>query len=397
VKVIVIGAGVGGLTLAQRLRQAGIDVAVYERDKRHGRPQGISLHCDDRAASALRGCLPPEHVAMVESTMGALRDHNQSVAEVDGEFTVVGTQALNGMTPIPRPGRPANRPLLRSVLLAGLEDTVRFDAEFAGFEQQADGTVKAQFVDGSTDIGDVLVGADGVGSRVRRQYLPHVQLIDTGKRMLMGATPLRTIFDTALLEVIDETPTAVMRADGTILTVLSVLRYGQPPVAARDQWLPTLLSTAVTEAEDYVMWAMPASEDRVDSAVSPEAVWGVARELAAAAHPTLRLIFEEAWPQVTAPLRIGVTLPMPPWATTPVTVIGDAIHAAPGVGGNKAMQDAHRLGDALVRADRADQDLLAAIGSYEDAMRQENFPAIDAVGAIQPDSRPEAAPTGGNR
>src|SRR5688572_16824783 len=47
-RVIVIGAGLAGLTLAQGLRRAGIDVVVYERDGYGGRPQGISLHFDDR-------------------------------------------------------------------------------------------------------------------------------------------------------------------------------------------------------------------------------------------------------------------------------------------------------------------------------------------------------------
>lgn len=57
-RVIVIGAGLGGLTLAQGLRQAGIDVAVYERDGALGRAQGVSLHIDDRGAAALEGACP---------------------------------------------------------------------------------------------------------------------------------------------------------------------------------------------------------------------------------------------------------------------------------------------------------------------------------------------------
>jgi hypothetical protein len=51
----------------------------------------------------------------------------------------------------------------------------------------------AWFADSSVDTADVLVGADGIGSGVRRQYLPHVRVVDTGKRMLMGATPLKNL------------------------------------------------------------------------------------------------------------------------------------------------------------------------------------------------------------
>jgi 2-polyprenyl-6-methoxyphenol hydroxylase-like FAD-dependent oxidoreductase len=74
---------------------------------------------------------------------------------------------------------------------------------------------------------------------------------------------------------------------------------------------------------------------------------------------------------------------VPAWPAGPVTVIGDAIHVAPGFGGNLAMQDAHHLSDALIQAARAEQDLLAAIGGYEDAMRRRNFPAPDMAPAAR--------------
>ncbi|GAA1029349.1 MULTISPECIES: FAD-dependent oxidoreductase [Amycolatopsis] len=187
-KVLVIGAGLGGLTLAQGLRREGIDVAVYERDDAAGRPQGVSLHIDDRGGAALRGCLPPPHAAMIDATMGGLREQTLSLSEVDGALAVVDTQPSDA-----RPGRQAHRPLLRAVLLTGLEDAVRFGAEFTRFERQADGTVRAWFANGRTDTADVLVGADGVGSAVRRQYLPHARVVDTGRRMTMGATALSAI------------------------------------------------------------------------------------------------------------------------------------------------------------------------------------------------------------
>ena len=147
VKVIVIGAGVGGLTLAQGLRREGVDVEVYERDERRGRPQGISLHLDDRGTTALRECLPPGHFAMVEATLGGPRVDTLFMSEVDGELAVVRRQPLGG-PPVPgrqvraRQGRQAHRPLLRAVLLTGLEDAVRFGAEFTRFERLADGTVR---------------------------------------------------------------------------------------------------------------------------------------------------------------------------------------------------------------------------------------------------------------
>ena len=367
-----VGAGLGGLTLAHGLRRAGIDVVVYERDGALGRPQGVSLHVDDRGASALRACLPPAHVAMVETTMGGPREQTLALSEMDGELTVTGARSSDGIAGRARPGRQVHRPLLRAVLLTELDDVVRFGAEFTRFEQRADGTVRVWFADGRTDTADVLVGADGIGSAVRRLYLPDVHVVDTGRRMIMGATPLRAVADTGLPGLIGDNPTSA-HVRGTTMA-LGILRFTQPPVAARRQWLPALHRSAVAEIEDYVMWALPTTQEQLGSA----AVWHRAKELTVDLPPALRLVVAEAWQDVTAALRIGMIPPPPAWPASPVTVIGDAIHLAPGFGGNLAMQDARHLCEALVEADRARLDLLDAIGAYEDTMRRSSFPSAVA-------------------
>jgi 5-methylphenazine-1-carboxylate 1-monooxygenase len=384
-RVIVVGAGLGGLTLAQGLRQAGIEVAVYEQDRPRARRQGISLHVDDRGMTALRACLPPGHLAMAEATMGGPRERSLAVSEVDGQLAVVGARPLDG-TPT-WPGRQAHRPLLRAVLLTGLADAVRFGTRCTRFEQRSDGTVRAWFADGTSDTADVLVGADGVGSVVRGQYLPHVRVADTGRRMLMGATPLRATAGTGLPQLIGHSPASV-RSDDTMMA-LGVLRFPQEPRAARARWLPAMDECAV-EVEEYVMWALAATQEQLSAATSPTAVWQRAQRLATNLHPALRLVVAAAWQHATVALRIGTIPAVPAWPASAVTVLGDAIHLAPGFGGNLAMRDAHRLRDALVLAARGEQELHAAIGSYEDAMRRDSFPA-------RPTSTPEldrAAGTG---
>lgn len=371
-RVVVVGAGLGGLTLAHGLRRAGIDVAVYERDGALGRQQGVSLHVDDRGASALRACLPPAHAAMVEATMGGPREQTLTLSDRDGELTVTGALSSDGMAGRARPGRQVHRPLLRAVLLTELDDVVRFGAEFTRFEQRADGTVRVWFADGRTDTADVLVGADGIGSAVRRLYLPDVGVVDTGRRMIMGATPLRAVAGTGLPSLIGDSP-ASAHVSGTMMA-LGVLRFTQPPVAARRQWLSALHRSAVAEIEDYVMWALPTTREQLGST----SVWRRAKELTVDLPSALRLVVAEAWPDVTVALRIGMIPPMPAWPASPVTVIGDAIHLAPGFGGNLAMRDAHHLCEALVEAHRGRLDLLDAIGAYEDTMRRSSFTSVGA-------------------
>ena len=60
-KVLIVGAGLGGLCLAQAVRNASIDVEVSERDNSPwDRPQGYRLHLEADGLFALREVLSPE-------------------------------------------------------------------------------------------------------------------------------------------------------------------------------------------------------------------------------------------------------------------------------------------------------------------------------------------------
>jgi 2-polyprenyl-6-methoxyphenol hydroxylase-like FAD-dependent oxidoreductase len=70
VHVVVIGAGIGGLCLAQGLRRAGIRVSVYERDATAAsRPQGYRITLKSDGVRALRQCLPVELFDLAVATL----------------------------------------------------------------------------------------------------------------------------------------------------------------------------------------------------------------------------------------------------------------------------------------------------------------------------------------
>ncbi|MFD6141130.1 FAD-dependent oxidoreductase [Promicromonospora sp. NPDC060271] len=386
-RVIVVGAGPGGLTLANGLRQAGIEVVVYERNQQHGRSQGVSLHLEDQATTALRACLAPEQLDMMSAAVGARRDRVLSLTEQDGALVVSGSQSFENAPHLSANRRPVDRQLLRAVLLSGVSDVVRFGTALTGFEQRSDSTVRARFADGSTDTADLLVGADGIGSVVRRQYLPHVRVLDTGRCTLLGATPLSSLAGTGLPELIGDNP-AKVQVTGTTMIVAAV-RFTAPPPALRERWQAALRHGGVSEVEDYLMWALPTSAQHRGTDDSSEAVRRHARELTAATHPALRQVVEQARPATLARLSIGSLTATSPWTASNVTLLGDAAHAAPGFGANSAMWDAQRLNELLIEVAGGKQGLLAAIGTYEEAMR-----GADARPASFPGARPQGRPTG---
>ncbi|MDG4820716.1 FAD-dependent monooxygenase [Asanoa sp. WMMD1127] len=157
---LVVGGGIAGPATAMALRKAGIDATVYEADTapRDGAfltlaPNGIDalrvLEADD---AALADAFPTPGITL-RSTTG----------KVLGDVTVSGMKSYT---------------LRRSDLYRALHDEavardipVLTGKRFVGLTQTATG-VRAEFADGSTAAGDVLIGADGIYSAVRRAIDP---------------------------------------------------------------------------------------------------------------------------------------------------------------------------------------------------------------------------------
>jgi 2-polyprenyl-6-methoxyphenol hydroxylase-like FAD-dependent oxidoreductase len=76
---------------------------------------------------------------------------------------------------------------------------------------------------------------------------------------------------------------------------------------------------------------------------------------------------------------IRTSVPVAPWQTQRVTLIGDAIHAMTpyrGIGANVALKDAVRLCRALTAAEHGERPLLEAIHGYEAEMFEYGFRAV---------------------
>ena len=238
---------------------------------------------------------------------------------------------------------PVDRLTLREVLAAGLDGRIAFGHELARYET-GDGGVRLHFAGGASADADVLVGADGVQSAVRRQYLPDAEPADTGARCIYGKTPLRDL--ATLPSFVAQGFTAVV--GGRIGMAVGPVRFREPPEAF-----------GLSPAYDYLMWAVAGDRrafgvpDEQLTTMDPAGLHALSAELIRTWHPGLRALHAQADIGETFGVRVRVSPPAPPWPPGRVTVLGDAIHAmspAGGSGANTALRDAALLSRTLTAA-----------------------------------------------
>jgi len=160
-RVLVIGAGIGGLAMAIALRERGIAVDVVELETR---VLGVGITLTGTTLRAL------DVVGLAD---GAARQG------FCFDFFLVsdGAGNLQAKNPLPpaRPGLPAavgiKRPLFANLMTEAAETkgaSIRYGLTVEAIDQN-DAAVSVRFTDGSSGQYDLLVGADGVFSGIRKR------------------------------------------------------------------------------------------------------------------------------------------------------------------------------------------------------------------------------------
>jgi 2-polyprenyl-6-methoxyphenol hydroxylase-like FAD-dependent oxidoreductase len=161
---VVVGGGIGGLATAIALRNAGIDAAVFERAENVQTIQvgaGVALWANAVRALSLLGL--HEAAEGVSSRLEYLSPRTWDGKTV-AKWPVGDIARDHGFPPIA-----ISRPDLHQVLLNAVDPGVlHLGSHVTRFEQD-DGGVTIHLADGSTERGDVLIGADGGRSVVRAQ------------------------------------------------------------------------------------------------------------------------------------------------------------------------------------------------------------------------------------
>jgi 2-polyprenyl-6-methoxyphenol hydroxylase-like FAD-dependent oxidoreductase len=383
--VVIIGGGIGGLALAQGLRKSGVSVAVYERDDSGtDRVQGYRVHINPTGSAALHECLPPHLFDAFARTCGKptkgirfVTEHGKVLLAVDEMNTPEHFDAI-------AQHRSVSRITLRQVLLSGLEGVVHFGKAFVRYEETPKGRIVAHFEDGTTADGDVLVAADGGASRVRRQFLPQAERIDTGILGIAGKVFLDEQMRRRIAPEFLNGLTLVSGMDGHCLFTalqeiagVAVDGFGGKSAHAGAHF---------DNSRSYLMWAFGARRERFDLSEKPEQAAGEPLRLA-----VLKAMASHGWDErflslvrlanadTINAIAIRTSVPVGPWQTQRVTLLGDAIHSMTpyrGIGANVALKDAMRLCAALTAASRGQRPVLEAIHDYEAGMIDYGFRAV---------------------
>jgi 2-polyprenyl-6-methoxyphenol hydroxylase-like FAD-dependent oxidoreductase len=343
-KIVIAGAGIGGLTAAMCLKRAGFDVEVFEAVGEL-RPLGVGINIQAGAVRILADL-------GLEQALAATAIETRELRYANRHGQTIWADPRGRHAGLPWPQFSIHRGELQMILLRAAEKRlgpgrIKFGRRIAAVEQKGN-TVTARFVDGGgkaaeTADADILIGADGIHSAVRAQFYPDEgppkwqgilmwRGVTVGKPFLDGATMVQAGHHNQKFVCYPISRAHAERGEALINWICD-LHMGNAMLPREDWNRPGKLADFLPRFENWKF-------DWLD-------VPGVIR----AAHA----IFE--FPMVDRD-------PLPRWSHGRMTLLGDAAHPMYPIGSNGASQ-AILDGEAITQELLAGGDPEAALQRYE--------------------------------
>ena len=372
--ILISGAGLSSLLLAQSLLRAGIPFLVFESDSSISfRAQGYRLRLSAEGLDAIESVLGPEGFQIFWDLCGKTAGGGNvipidaitglEIAEsAKNESDVQAGAAKSQIPPEPLASRDGktvgiSRGDMRKTFLSGCEPYIRWSHRVSGYELTPSG-VCAVFADGTKSVeGSLLVGGDGIYSKIARQLSQgKLKTYDTGARGIHGQAPTTAFkgLGEGVWRLTDDS-----NPKGRVFMITNVRPGDMDDPNVQFGWTMGGQSGLIQAPnDDYALIGAPAAK--------------IAKSLAANWHPRLKPLFDEMAESEAAFWKITCSTPsgVPEWNNEPrVTVIGDAVHSmtpAGGIGANTAVRDSALLGTLLAEAGGCKEGVTDA---YEKRMR----------------------------
>lgn len=332
-RVVIVGAGIGGLSTALALQRRGIAVTAYERASEL-REIGAGIVMQPNGRKGLVDLGVDEAVAAVSACPTMLHSCDYATGEILSAVPNALVAERYGLASLA-----VHRADLHGVLLAAVRandpGAVRAAHEFVALDQDADG-VTVRFANGATDRAPVVIGADGNGSAVRSFVFG-----DEPARF-NGQVAFRAVLEDALVPALVRQRELAMHRGPDRYLLHYPLRGGR---------LMNLIGCGRTEQWEKEGWSIPATNTQFLEAYADFA-------------PHL-LDLVRAVPD-GALFKWGLydRAPLESWTRGRVAMLGDAAHPMTpflGQGAAMAVEDAVVLARSLAAAPTVD----AAFATYE--------------------------------
>jgi len=335
--IILIGAGIGGLTAALSLKRAGFKVSIYEQAPELGEV-GAGLTLSPNATHALESLGLADKLAGAASTpvQGSVRHHKTSETLLHNERGRLKSRFGAGYYQI-------HRADLHAILVAAVKaydpNCIHLNKTFESVTDVHDRPC-AHFSDGSEAQGDALIGCDGVRSSVRGALFETEPPKFTGQVAWRGIVPVDRLPANAVL-----TDSTMITGPGRTLTYYYIRNRTQLNYVA-------IVKKSGWEVEG---WTVPST---IPELLAEYEDW----------HPDFRAIIEQTPPELCFKWALFDRDPLERWVEGHTALLGDAAHPMLpflGQGAAQAIEDGVLLGRSLGEA----SDIASGLSLYQSSRK----------------------------